>query len=106
MNQKEKIVLTKIRSLYGTPEGEFGPTLFVSHHLDEVEKADWLTVLKTENPTPQQILESLVLVDAWSTTDNETNNTYDFSLPGNVTNYLLSVRFSEDDRVEDVSMES
>ena len=33
-------------------------------------------------------------------------NTFDFGLPGGVSNYLLSVRFRDDGQVQDVSMES
>lgn len=106
MSQMKNTALAKIKSLYGTPQGEFGPTLFVSHHLDEIEKADWLRVLKTENPTSKQVLDSLVLVGKWSSTDSAVDDIYDFSLPDNLTNYLLSVHFSENGTIEDVSMES
>ena len=106
MNQKKIIALEKIKSLFGTPDGEYGPTLFVSHHLGEIDKADWMKILKTQSPTSKQILESLVLIDQRSLTDTAVNDTYDFSLPENLTNYILSVHFSEDGTIEDVSMES
>jgi len=103
---KKEFALAKINSLYNTPEGEFGPTLFVSYHLEEFESNDWLDNLKVSQPTAKQILESLVLIDEWSSNDDGINDTFDFSLPNNMTGYLLSVRFSSDEKIESVSMES
>ncbi|MEP3888995.1 MAG: DUF2004 domain-containing protein [Hellea sp.] len=106
MDEKAKTALAKIKSLHGTPEDEFGTTLFVSHHLEEISKADWLKVLKTETPTSEQILDALILIGAWSSSDDDVIDTYDFSLPDNLTNYPLSACFSEDDKNIEVSMES
>ena len=101
----EKAARVAIKRLYGTSEGEFGPTLFISHHLDEVETDYWITTYGAEIPEPAQILDSLVLVDSWSSADNGTIDVFDFSLPNNITNYLLSARFV-DGKVAEVTMES
>ena len=106
MDKKAKTALAKIKSLHGTPEGEYGPTLFVSHHLEEISKAEWMELLKTETPTSEQMLDALVLIDAWSSYDDDVVDTYDFGLPDNLTNYLLSARFSKDYKSIEVSMES
>ena len=105
MDQKT-LAFEKIQSLYNTPEGAFGPTLFVSHHLEEFEPTDWLRNLKISEPTAKQILKSLVLIDEWSSNDDEVIDTFDFSLPNEMTNYLLSVRFKNRKEIESVSMES
>jgi hypothetical protein len=105
-NERQATALQAIKSLYGTAEGEFGPTLFVSHHLDEVEAAYWLRTVGTERPNPNQILNSLVLVNSWSSAGDENIDTFDFGLPENASNYVLAVRFQDDGRVQDVSMES
>lgn len=98
--------LEKIKSLYGTEEGEFGPTLFVSHHLEELEKSTLLDIFGVDKPDAAQILNALVLVDSWSSDDDGKIDTFDFSLPGNVTDYLLSVRFDDDGEIDEVSLES
>lgn len=105
MDQREKTAREKIKSLYGTPEGEYGPTLFVSHHLDEVKSEYWVGTCGTDAPEATQVLESLVLVDSWSSADDGNMDVFDFSLPGNVTSYLLSARF-ENGEVAEVPMES
>lgn len=106
MDEKAKAALAKIQLLHGTPEGEYGPTLFVSHHLEEIDKADWMKILQVETPTSEQILNALILIDAWSSSDDDTIDTYDFSLPDNLTHYLLSASFSADGKSLEVSMES
>ena len=106
MSDKSRLALEKIKLLYGTPKGEFGPTLFVSHHLEELQEADWVGALKLTKPTPEQVLNALILVDEWSSEDNGVNDTFDFSLPNDITNFLISVRFSEDGSITDISMES
>lgn len=95
-----------IKSLYGRPGGENGPTLFVSHHLTELEPAYWLKATGSERPNPEQVLDALVLVDSWASDGDETIDTFDFGLPEDASNYLLSVRFGDDGRVQDISMES
>ena len=107
MNKENRIqfALMKIRSLYGTPAGEDNVTLFVDHHLAEIEPNHFLEAYGTTSPTGQQILDSLVLIDAWSSEDDGDIDVFDFTLPGDVTNYLVSVRFAGDE-IEGISMES
>ncbi|WP_208354590.1 DUF2004 domain-containing protein [Pseudaestuariivita rosea] len=102
---KQEAARAKIRALYGTPEGEDGPTLFVSHHLDELSSDEWKQCLAIEKPTAEQILDGLVLVSAWDSKEDGNIDTFDFSLPNNMTNYLIAVRF-DGDEIESVDMES
>ena len=104
--ERQAIALRSIKSLYDKPEGEYGPTLFVSHHLSEIESAYWLRTVGIEQPSPDQILNLLVLVNSWSSEGDENINTFDVGLPENASNYLLSVRFDGDGHVQDVAMES
>lgn len=104
--EREAAARRAIRSLHGKPEGEYGPTLFVSHHLAELEPEYWLKTLGIRQPNPEQVLDALVLVDAWTSGAGDVVNTFDFGLPENASNYLLSVRFADDGRVQDVFMES
>ena len=104
-NEQENAAREKIISLYGKPEGEYGPTLFVEHHLDQLTASEWQDICGTPTPTAEQVLTSLVLVGAWSSNDDDVLDVFDFSLPDNATQYVISVRFSGAD-VIDVDMES
>ena len=106
LDTMKKAALDKIVSLYGKAEGDDGPTLFVDHHLEEIEAGYWLKTYGSASPDPERILRSLDLVDTWSDDDGDTTNVLDFSLPDNVTNYLISVRFGEDGEISDILMES
>ncbi|EDP57557.1 DUF2004 domain-containing protein [Vibrio sp. AND4] len=99
MDKKVELALEAIKSSHGTESGEYGIDLFVSHHLDELPKAVWLEILGKENPSFNDILS--VLVVAYMEDD-----VYDFTLPNDVTNYLISVSFDENGQVSDISMES
>lgn len=101
----EKVARERIKPLLGTPEGEYGPTLFASHHLNELAPDYWLEVCGTTKPDAVKILDSLVLVAAWSSQDDDNIDVFDFSIPNAVSNYVLSARF-EDGEVVEVSMES
>lgn len=101
----EAAARAKIRSLYGTPDDEFGPTLFVSHHLEELDDDYWVREFGSPSPDAPAILDALVLVNAGSSEENGIIDVYDFSLPKNVTDYVLSVHF-EDGEVCEVVMES
>lgn len=103
--EKENTARAAVKALIGRPEGEDNVTLFVEHHLAELEADYFSKTYGTTTPEAYQIADSLVLVDSWSSEDDGHIDVFDFSLPDNVTNYLLSVRLSGDN-VEEVSMES
>ncbi len=106
LSRREKVALEAIRRSLGTEAGEFGATLFTSHHLEELEQSYWQTHLKTDRPEPAQVIELLRLQSHWSDGDEDGIDTLDFGLPGEVSNYLLSVRFDENGEVSEISMES
>jgi hypothetical protein len=106
LDERQARALQAIKSLYGKPEGEHGPTLFVSHHLNQIEPAYWLRTVGVEQPKPEQVLGALLLLDSWASGGGETVDTFDFGLPEDASNYLLSVRFGDGGQVLDVSMES
>ena len=105
-SHRKQAALDKISALYGTDEGEYGPTLFVSHHLAEIGPDYWLDACGSETPDPALVLRSLILVGSWSANEDDAIDVFDFSLPGNVTDYVLSVRFDEKGEVSEVTMES
>lgn len=95
---------------YGTPGDEFGATLFVTHHLNEIDAAYWTKHTGTGTPDPRQVLEMLVLGPLWDEDDEEEEEdgrvVLDFTLPDGVTNYVICVDFDEAGNVANVSMES
>ncbi len=106
LDRRELAAREEIMRLSTEPSGEDSVTLFVNHHLDEVEKEYWLQHFGSEKPNTSDILKSLVLINSWSWDENETIDVFDFSLPNGATNYLISVRFDGEGEVESVDMES
>ena len=100
MNNEQK-ALSEIRKTSGTDIGQYGVDEFVAHHLNELPKQYWLKHTGTESPTTIQVIDLLVLRSNW---DDE--EVYDFTLPDNVTDYVMSVSFDEDGEIDSVSMES
>ena len=88
----------------GTPDDEFGATLFVSHHLEELDPSYWKKHLSTETPDQRRVLDLLVLKSHWSGDDEL--GTFDFTLPGEISDYVLSVTFDESGATAGMTMES
>jgi Protein of unknown function (DUF2004) len=103
--RREKAALAAIKQAFGTDQDEYGATLFVSHHLDEVEESYWQKHLGTAKPEPRRVLELLELRSHWGE-DDRGIDTFDFTLPDNATNYVISVRFDDKGQVEEITMES
>ena len=61
----------------------------------------WEKHLSTEIPSSEQVIGLLVLRSKW-----ENEEVYDFTLPDDVTDYVVSVSFDEDGKIEDIEMES
>ena len=77
--------------------------MFVKHHLAELSQDYWKERLGTASPEPTTVLGLLELRSHWG--ENETEN-FDFSLPGDVTDYVVSVHFDDAGEVDGISMES
>jgi len=97
----EKKALEGIKQSSGTEQGEYGIDEFVSHHLDELPASYWEKHIGTSKPTNEQVINLLILRSKW-----EDEEVYDFTLPDDVTDYVVSVSFDEDGLIEDISMES
>ena len=87
-----------------TADDEFGATLFVSHHLKELDSTYWKKHLSTETPEPRRVLELLELHSHWGGDDEI--DTFDFTLPEEVTNYVISVSYDDSGDVSEITMES
>ena len=106
LSRRTNIALGAIKRSLGTEAGEYGATLFASHHLDELDQSYWQTHLKIDKPTPAQVLGLLCLQSHRSDDDDDGLDTLDFALPGDVSNYVLTVRFAENGEIDEISMES
>lgn len=104
--KRKTAALAAIKQSLGTAEGEFGADLFTSHHLDELDGDYWQRHLGTGNPEPKRILDILELRSHWGDEDEDGMDVFDFTLPEDITDYVISVRFNEAGEVEEISMES
>lgn len=103
LEKRASLALEAIRKAYGTDVGEYSSTMFVHHHLEELPQSYWEELTGTPSPAPEAVLDLLELKSTWG--EREMEN-FDFSLPGNVTDYMLSVRFNDAGEIEELSMES
>ncbi len=101
--ERSKQALEAIKQAFGTEGGEDSISLFVEHHLEELAKDYWQQYLATDVPEPSAVIGLLVLRSSWGVEDLEY---FDFTLPGEVTDYVVSVQFDEAGSVESISMES
>ncbi|MCH9809478.1 MAG: DUF2004 domain-containing protein [Alphaproteobacteria bacterium] len=106
LKRREKAALDAIKHAFGATDDEYGVTLFVSHHLDEIEESYWVTHLKTAIPEPRHVLDILELKSCWSNEHENAFDTFDFTLPEGITNYLICVRFDVSGKVKEIFMES
>ncbi len=101
LNKRKQKALDDIKSAYGTPEQEYGVTMFGQHHIAELGPEYWQKHLGLSKPDPKNVLDLLVLQGTW-----DEDCVFDFTLPDEVTTYVISVRFDTDGRIEEISMES
>lgn len=92
-----------LQQLLGTEDGEDSVDLFVQHHLNELEPAYWQQQLGTATPTGEAVLGLLQAREPWG---DEESLHLDFSLPGDVSDYVLSVEFDDEGTLLGVSLES
>ena len=104
--RRTKAALAAIKRTFGTEEGEFGATLFATHHVNELDATFWQKHLGCEKPDPGRVLDILELRSHWGAEGDDGIEVFDFTLPNSITNYVISVRFDEAGEVEDISMES
>jgi Protein of unknown function (DUF2004) len=104
IRKREAAARAAIKRVFGTSDDEYGATLFVSRHLEELDSAYWKKHLSAESPNPHLVLSLLELRSHRGGDDG--TGTFDFTLPEQVTNYVISVRFNDDGDVSEITMES
>ncbi len=103
VKEREKLALDAIRKVFGTEAGEDSVNLFVEHHLAELPQSYWVQYLGSESPEASAVINLLELNSSWG--DGEIEN-FDFTLPADVTDYMVSVHFDESGNIDEISMES
>lgn len=101
--ERQKLALESIKQAFGTEAGEGSVNLFVEHHLEELAKDYWQQHLGSERPEPTAVLTLLQLKSSWGEGDIEY---FDFTLPGEVTDYVVSAHFDDSGAIDGISMES
>lgn len=99
--ENQQKALNAIKEAAGTESGEYSIDEFISHHLEELPSEYWQEHLGVKNPNADQVMGLLVLRSKW---DDE--ETYDFTLPGDITDYVVCVSFADDGSIDDITMES
>ena len=102
--RREKLAFEMIIANFGTQAGEYSSTLFVSHHLENIKGAYWEKHLGSAHPEPMQVLN--ILLSHWGEEDDNSTDSLYFTLPEDVTNYGLCVRFAETGQIESITMDS
>ena len=93
--------LAAIKQASGTEVGEYSIDEFVSHHWEELPCAFWERHLGTSTPEAAGVIDLLIL-----SSKGDDSEVYDFTLPDEVTNYVVSVSLDDDGEIEDITMES
>src|SRR5262245_48498 len=106
IERREKSARDAIKRAFGTKEDEYGATLFVSHHLKEIEESYWQKHLGTANPEPSRVLDILELRSHWGDEEDDGIDTFDFTIPKSITQYVISIRFGEMYKIEESTIDS
>ncbi|MGP1684240.1 MAG: DUF2004 domain-containing protein [Giesbergeria sp.] len=102
-DQRKHLALNAIMQALGTQAGDDSVNLFIEHHLEELPQGYWQKHLGSGTPERASIISLLQLHASWG---EENIEYFDFTLPDEVTDYVISVRFDSTGRIESISMES
>lgn len=103
---REAAARAAIKKSLEAPDADGETETFVSHHLEELEPDYWVRFAGTATPKPSQVVGLLMLHDVWGPDGGDELENFDFTLPGEVTDYVLCVQFDTEGEVVDISMES
>ena len=103
LERRKLVALAAIRQAHGTEDGEDSIVLFVAHHLEELPQSYWQEQLATATPDSAAVIGLLAFRSSWGEGDLEN---FDFTLPGDVTDYVVSAHFDEKGEIDGISMES
>jgi hypothetical protein len=104
LSRRESAARQAIKNGFDMEDEESGVAMFVAFHLEELPSDYWLARLKTARPAPSAVLDILELQAHWG--EDDEMEYFDFTLPGKVTDYVISVHFDGKGKIIEISMES
>lgn len=102
--RRESAARQAIKTDFDMENEDSAAAMFVAFHLEELEGGYWQQHMGTARPDPSAVPDILVLREHWGEEDEM--EFFDFTLPGDVSNYVISVHFDAKGKVDDISMES
>lgn len=103
---REQLARVAMRAALENQQEGDSVELFIQHHLEEIEPDYWKKYFGSAVPTPLQVLDLLVLADPWESDETDSREMLDFTLPDEITQYVICVSFDAKGQVIDISMES
>jgi hypothetical protein len=104
LSRRENAARQAIKTGFDMEDEDSGVAMFVAFHLEELEPDYWQARLGTSRPAPSGVLDILELHAHWGGEDEM--EYLDFTLPGKVTDYVISVHFDDAGGIQEISMES
>lgn len=102
--RRESAARQAIKNGFDMEDEESGAAMFVAFHLEELGPDYWQQHAGTARPSADGVLDLLVLREHWGGPDELEH--FDFTLPGDATDYVIGVRFDGAGKVAEISMES
>jgi hypothetical protein len=102
--RRESAARQAIKTDFDMENEDSAVAMFVAFHLEELDGGYWQQHMGTARPDPSAVPGILVLREHWGEEDEM--EFFDFTLPGDVSNYVISVHFDAKGKVDDISMES
>jgi hypothetical protein len=102
--RRENAARQAIKTGFDMEDEDSGVAMFVAFHLEELEPGYWQERMGTTRPNPSSVLDILELRAHWG--EDDEMEYFDFTLPGKVTDYVISVHFDKAGKIEEISMES
>ena len=102
--RRESAARQAIKTDFDMENEDSAVAMFVAFHLEELDGGYWQQHMGTARPDPSAVPDVLVLREHWGEEDEM--EFLDFTLPGGVTDYVVSVHFDAAGKVADISMES
>ncbi len=102
--RREQAARAAIKNGFDMEDEESGAAMFVAFHLEELPPEYWQEQMETARPDPAAVLDILELDEHWG--EEDALEYLDFTLPGKVTDYVISVHFDQKGKILEISMES
>jgi hypothetical protein len=102
LDQRKKIAMSTIIKSCNKDD----IALFISHHIEELNEEYWEKHCGIPKPKAENVVEIIEFKTNWGEENSDNMDTLDFSLPDDITDYVISVRFSKNGKIESISMES